>query len=46
MLVSALKSGEILREFGEILGKFRILGGRSVESKGLIALNLKKKTDS
>ena len=34
MLASALKSGEILREFREILGKYGILGGRSVGSKG------------
>ena len=31
----ALNSGEILREFGEILGKYRILDARSVGSKGL-----------
>ena len=28
--ILALNSGEILREFGEILGKYRILDGRSV----------------
>ena len=30
----ALNSGEILREFGEILGKYRILDGRSMGSIG------------
>ena len=30
-----LSFGEILREFGEILGKYRMLNGRSVGSKGL-----------
>ena len=34
-LALALNFGEILREFGEILGKYRILDGRSVGSKGL-----------
>ena len=35
--ILALNSGEILREFGEILGKYRILEGRSVGSKGKAA---------
>ena len=35
----ALNFGEILREFGEILGKYRIMDGRSVGSKGLKAMN-------
>ena len=34
-----LNFGEILREFGEILGKYRIMDGRSVGSKGLKAMN-------
>ena len=33
--ILALSFGEILREFGEILGKYRMLNGRSVGSKGL-----------
>ena len=36
----ALNSGEILREFGEILGKYRILDARSMGSKGLMALSV------
>ena len=31
----ALNFGEILREFGEILGKYRILDGKSPGSIGL-----------
>ena len=33
--MSALNIGEILREFGEILGKYRILDERSMGSIGL-----------
>ena len=35
MRILALSFGEILREFGEILGKYRMLNGRSVGSKRL-----------
>ena len=35
MCLLALNSGEILREFGEILQKYRILDERSVGSKWL-----------
>ena len=35
--IPALDFGEILREFGEILGKHRILDGRSMGSKGCLA---------
>ena len=35
MWVIALNFGEIVREFEEILGKYCILDGRSVGSKGL-----------
>ena len=35
MWVSLLDFEDILREFGEILGKYRILDGTSVGSKGL-----------
>ena len=35
MWVLALNLGEILREFGEIPGKYRILDEGSVGSKGL-----------
>ena len=35
MWILDLNFGKILREFGEILGKYRILNGRSVRSKGL-----------
>ena len=40
MLLSTLNFGEILREFGEILGKYRILDDRSVGSIGLMILSL------
>ena len=33
--ILALNFGEILREFGEILGKYRMLDVKSVGSKGL-----------
>ena len=33
-MIVALNFGEILREFGEILGKYRILDGRSPGSIG------------
>ena len=36
MWVLAQNLGEILREFGEILGKYRILDDSSLGSKGLI----------
>ena len=36
MWLLALNLEEILREFGEILGKYRILDESSVGSKGLI----------
>ena len=36
MWVLARNLGEILREFGEILGKYRILDDSSLGSKGLI----------
>ena len=35
MWLLALNLGEILREFGEILGKYRILDESSVGSKGI-----------
>ena len=35
MWVLARNLGEILREFGEILGKYRILDNSSLGSKGL-----------
>ena len=35
MWILAKNFGEILRKSGEILGKYRILGGKSVGSKGL-----------
>ena len=34
-MILDLSLGEISREFGEILGKYRMLNGRSVGSKGL-----------
>ena len=34
MLISTLNIGEILREFGEILGKYRILDDKSMGSIG------------
>ena len=38
MWLLARNLGEILREFGEILGKYRILDESSVGSKGLKAV--------
>ena len=37
MWVLARTLGEILREFGEILGKYRILDDSSLGSKGLMS---------
>ena len=37
-MILALNSGENSREFGEILGKYRILDVRSVGSKGITSV--------
>ena len=42
--ILALNFGEILREFGDILGKYRRLDGRSVGSIGLNLTGVKGKT--